>query len=137
MSSLLKNMEDPYAWSKETAEALRAGDFSRIDLDALTNEVESVGSGIIRELIELLTEAIDSLLMMSYSSDARLKAEAALHLNTVRANMKMLFSTAPSVRADLNEAIEEAYTYAREIARQDFSTPLPETCPFPPESILP
>lgn len=131
-----KNMQDPYAWSKETVEALRAGDFSRIDMEALINETESVGNGIFRELVSFLRSAIQSIYILSLSSDLKLKHEAEYDLDIARIRIDNLFHTAPSVRQALDEAIEEAYPDARESVEEEFRVTLPATCPFPSDFIL-
>ena len=50
MEKSLKNIDDAYKWSRETVELLRAGDFSRIDMDELVNEIGSIASGLHLEL---------------------------------------------------------------------------------------
>jgi Domain of unknown function DUF29 len=64
MEKTLKNIEDAYKWSLETADALRAGDLSRIDMNELIDEVESIAGGLRRELILVLREIIESPLIL-------------------------------------------------------------------------
>ena len=63
-----KNLEDAYKWSKETVEALRIGNFSAIDTDALVDEIESIASGLERALGSTLRDILEALLWKQYTN---------------------------------------------------------------------
>jgi hypothetical protein len=63
MEKQLKNLDDTYTWSLQTADALRAGDFSRIDMEELINQIDSIASGLRRELGSALLLLLEALLV--------------------------------------------------------------------------
>ena len=78
MEKSLKNIDDAYKWSLETVEALRAGDFSRIDMDELINEIGSIASGLRREMVSILRDILEALLILTYTGTNREEAERQL-----------------------------------------------------------
>jgi len=73
MEKPLKHMDDAYKWSLETVAALRAGDFSRIDMEELINEAGSIAGGLRRELAAILRNILEALLILTYLIRAPIK----------------------------------------------------------------
>ncbi|HTX34848.1 MAG TPA: DUF29 domain-containing protein [Bryobacteraceae bacterium] len=136
MEKRLKNIDDAYQWSVDTVAALRAADFSRIDLDELINEIGSIASGLRRELVSALRQVIEALLVAEYAH-ANDKERTANECQSVKAQgqLQLLLSAAPGLKAILGEAVEEAYGDARQFVTEDFDVALPDRCPFPLERI--
>lgn len=134
MEKPLKNIEDPYKWSLETVEALRAGDFSRIDIDELINEIGSIASGLRRELLWVVTEMIESMLLMTYLPANYKEADAKLA--NAHSQFRSLLEAAPSLRDMLDEVVAEAYHRAKVTVNEDFELTVPELCPFSIEQIM-
>jgi len=89
MGKTLKNLDDAYQWSLDTADALRAGDFSRIEMDELINEIESIAGGLRRELISVLREIVESLLVLTYTAAPdKDKHETDLRLTHAQAQLQ-------------------------------------------------
>ena len=66
MEKRLKNLEDGYKWAKETAQALRTGNLSAVDMDSLIDEIESVYTGMERQLSEYLEDVFKAKLHLDY-----------------------------------------------------------------------
>jgi hypothetical protein len=136
MEKQLRNIDDAYKWSLETVDALRSGDFSRIDVDELVNAIGSIASGLRRELVSALRQIIEALLVAGYTSaNDRERAENDRQLVNAQGQVQLLLSTAPGLSAILNEAVEEAYLDARQFVAEDYRVVLPERCPFSLERI--
>lgn len=137
MEKTLKNLEDPYKWSLETAEALRAGDMSRIDMEELLNEIESISGGLRRELISVLREIVESLLVLEYANTtANERQETDLRLTHAQGQLQLILDASPSLSNILADAVEKAYRDARQFVSEDYEIPLPETCPIPLDRIV-
>ena len=71
MGKQLNNIAGAYKWSNETAQALRAGNLAAIDMDELIDEVESIASGLRRELAATLTDILEAILLLDYTNAGR------------------------------------------------------------------
>ena len=58
--------QDFFAWSRQQAELLRAGDLARADIEHIAEEIESMGRTEKRELISRLTVLLLHLLEWRY-----------------------------------------------------------------------
>ena len=136
MEKQLKNIDDAYKWSLETVDALRAGDFSRIDVDELVNEIGSIASGLRRELVSALRQIIEALLVAEFASaNDKERVDNDRQLVNAQGQVQLLLSTAPGLKVILSEAAEEAYVDARQFVTDDYHVVLPERCPFSLELI--
>ena len=128
MEKALKNIDDAYTWSIGTVDALRSGDFSKIDMDELINEIGSIASGLRRQLISALRQSIESLLVAEYTTNADKRTD--MQLVDAQGKIQVLLSSAPGLRAILEEAVEEAYPQARQFVMDDYQVVLPDRCPL-------
>ena len=62
---------DFYAWSREQAELLRAGELGRADLEHIAEEIESMGKTEKRELVSRLTVLLLHLLKWRFQPELR------------------------------------------------------------------
>lgn len=132
MEKVLKNLEDAYKWSLDTAAALRAGDLSRIDIDELINEIDSIASGLRRELVSVLREIIESLLVLEYANPGdRERRESDSRLTHAQAQLQLILDSSPSLKGALPGAVASAYQDARQFVSEDYGIALPGTCPLP------
>lgn len=136
MEKQLKNIDDAYKWSLETVDALRAGDFSRIDMDELINEIESIAGGLYRELVSVLRQTIEALLVLNYTTASeKERAESDRQLVHAQGQLQLILDCSPSLKGVLADAIEAAYRDARQFVMEDFRVTLPEECPLTLELI--
>ncbi len=134
MEKKLNNISDAYKWSKETAQALRAGNLAAIDMDELIDEVESIASGLRRELVSLLTDVIEALLWLDYANGD--PGEANRQLVHAQGQLQLLLSSSPSLGEVLEDAVAKAYASAKAAVIDEYGTSLPERCPVPLERII-
>lgn len=134
MNKSLKNIDDAYKWSLETVEALRAGDFSRIDMDELINEIGSIASGLRREMVSLLRDILEALLILTYTDGDRVEAER--QLVHAQGQLQLLLHSAPTLSEAIGGAVEKAYARARANVVEDYGAALPEGNPFPLAQIV-
>ena len=134
MANRLKNIADAYKWSNETAQALRTGNLAAIDLEELIDEVESIASGLRRELVSTLKDVIEALLVLDYTKDN--SEEADRQLAHAQGQLRLLLHSAPSLLEAVSEAVVEAYQWAKDNVMEDYGVSLPERCPFPLERIM-
>src|SRR5437870_2832233 len=90
-----KNLEDAYKWSKETVEALRIGNFSAIDTDALVDDIESIASGLERALGSTLRDILEAFLWKQYTNADPHEIDKQLLRAQVR--LRSLFQSTPSL----------------------------------------
>jgi len=62
---------DFHAWTQEQAALLRAGHFSELDIEHLTEELESIGASDKRELASRLTVLLTHLLKWQHQGERR------------------------------------------------------------------
>jgi len=65
---------DIVAWASEQAELLRSGQWSRLDIDNIAEEIEDVGKSEKRELASRLAVLIGHLLKWQFQSEKRSKS---------------------------------------------------------------
>lgn len=129
---------DFYGWATEQAALLREGRVAEADLANIAEEIDSMGRGEKRELINRLALLITHLL--------KWRAQPAFRGNswrlTVQEQRRKLarhLDDNPSLRPTLNSTIADAYGDALiEVQKQ---TGLPETafptaCPWTPEQVM-
>jgi hypothetical protein len=135
MGKPLQNLEDEYKWSKETAQALRCGNLSAVDMDSLIDELESVYIGMERQLSEYLEDVFKAKLHLDFVNSEDGNAE--LMLTNALTELNNLFWAAPSVSDALTqEVIDEAYQNIRQRIAPTIEKPIPEKCPYDRQSIL-
>jgi Domain of unknown function DUF29 len=134
MGKQLNNIADAYKWSNETAQALRAGNLAAIDMDELIDEVESIASGLRRELAATLTDILEAILLLDYANANR--EEANIQLVHAQGQLQLLLSSCPSLKEALGGAIDKAYEWAKASVNDEYEIILPERCPVPLERVM-
>jgi hypothetical protein len=123
---------DFYAWTLEQAALLRAGRAGEADLEAIAEEIESMGKTEKRELVSRLTILLLHLLKWRHQPSHRGKSWR-LTIANARDEITDHLEDNPSLKAMLDSALEQAYRIARrkaaietEFDEDDF----PARCPW-------
>lgn len=134
MQKLLKNEEDEYKWSKDTVEAIRAGNFAAIDMDALLDEMESTVSRIERTLFSIVRDILEALLWKEYTNVEVQEIDA--QLIRAQVHLESMLDSTPSLRELVSGTVDKAYQAARKLVTEGYGITLPESCPFPLELVM-
>ena len=134
--------QDYYAWSLEQSAALRARRFEALDIDHLAEEVEDLAKSERRELRSRLTRILVHLLKCRFQP-ARRSRSWETTLDSQRVEIADLFHDSPSLRSELPESVERAYSVALRQAgkemrmkRERWERLFPARCPWSPKQIL-
>jgi hypothetical protein len=100
--------QDFYAWANEQAGLLRAGRLSEADIEHIAEEIESMGKGEKRELVNRLKVLLLHLLKWQYQPGRR-GASWQATIRVQRRDLAVHLTDNPSLKALLPEAIEQAY----------------------------
>ena len=137
MEKQLQNIEDAYKWSLATAQALRDGNLAAIDMDELIGEIESIASGLRRELLSTLRSIIEAMLVIECTNASeKEKSDSDRQLVHNQGQLRLLLHSAPSLRQILTEAAEESYSDVKGFVTEDYGVSLPEQCPIAFERIV-
>jgi hypothetical protein len=118
---------DFYAWAMEQASLLRARRFDAADIDNIAEEIESMGRGEKRELVNRLAVLLLHLLKWHFQPGFRSPSWSAT-IREQRIRLRNHLRDNPSLRAKLDESFAEAYELAVVGAARE--TGMPETA-FP------
>jgi hypothetical protein len=102
---------DFYAWAMEQAELLRAGRLADADIANIAEEIESMGRGEKRELVNRLTILLIHLLKWRFQPGFR-GASWSSSIREQRIRLRSHLKDNPSLTAKLDEAFAEAYELA-------------------------
>jgi Domain of unknown function DUF29 len=129
---------DFYAWTQEQADLLRTKQWSQIDLPNLIEEIESLGKQQRQELRSRLGVLIGHLLKWEYQPQHRSRSWLAT-LRVQRRDILRLLKDSPSLNAYVDEALQEAYENAKDLAMGETDLPkqtFPSSCPYSLSEIL-
>jgi hypothetical protein len=123
---------DVVAWANEQARRLRAGEFHRLDIEHIADEIESVGRSEQQELVNRMAVLIAHLLKWHYQPERRNRSWE-LTIKAQRRQSQRRLRKTPSLRPMLTdpEWISEIWgdgvlAAMKETGLEDF----PETCPW-------
>jgi len=102
---------DFYAWTQQQANALKAEDFSSLDLDNLIDEIESMGKSEKRELDNQLEVLLAHLLKWQFQPNFRGKIWQ-LTIIEQRKGITYHLMDNPSLKSRIPETYERIYTFA-------------------------
>ena len=129
---------DFFQWTQETSARLRRGEFAKIDVPALVEEVEDLGKRQQSALQSRLAVLIGHLLKWDRQAAKRSNGwQATIKLQ--RSRIERLLSQSPSLRPFLCETLPQAYSDAVLLAIKDTGLDeklFPKTCPYTIEEIL-
>ncbi|HLB41600.1 MAG TPA: DUF29 domain-containing protein [Gammaproteobacteria bacterium] len=124
--------KDFYAWAIHNAELLKKGKLSEIDIEHIAEEIESMGKGERRELINRLAVLIAHLLKWKYQPIRRSKSWK-LTIKEQRIQINRLLEESPSLKNAIESKIKDAYEQAAVIAERETTLEediFPKKCPF-------
>jgi len=129
---------DYYAWALQTAERLRTGRLSEVDLNGLAQELEDMGKAQRHALASHLKVLIAHLLKGRYQPSFR-GVSWRLSITNARDEIAELLEDSPSLRPGIAELVARRYAAAR--SRAALETGLseetfPRICPFSEDQML-
>ncbi len=130
--------EDFAVWTAENARLLRAGRFDEVDIEHVADEIEDMGKRDKRELHSRLTVLILDLLKWKWQP-AKKSATWRSTIVMQRGELRWLFEQSPSLKAIVQDAVEDVYSDAMDGATAETGLPartFPRKCPFTPDQIL-
>jgi hypothetical protein len=129
---------DFYAWANQQAKLLRAGKLAAADVGHIAEELETLGRTEKRELVSRLTILLTHLSKWVHQPGLRGRSWQ-LTIEVQRRDVLDHLADNPSLKAQLDDALERAYARARlEAARETGlgRDTFPDTCPWPFERIV-
>ena len=147
MSHLYELYQENYtAWAEKTAELLKTGQFSELDIEHLLEELASMGASEYNELESRLTILIAHLLKWQFQyqqlSDKWKEFDGRSWRSTIieqRTRIAKRLRKSPGLKANLPEVLLEAYEDALELAIKETRLPaatFPSECPYTIEQLL-
>lgn len=133
-----KYQQDFYAWTQEQAQLLRSQQLSKIDIEHLIEEIESMGKSEKRALKSRLCVLLMHLLKWHFQPNFR-GTSWQVTLRTQRRAIKDLLADNPSLKHWLLETINDAYEQAKDDASLETgldSSVFPQQCLWSIEQVL-
>ena len=130
--------QDFYLWTQEQAALLKAGTLSQLDIENLTEEIESMGKSQKKEMTSRLTILIMHLLKWDYQSGRRGKSWLKT-IATQRTEIEILLYDNPSLKHSLPDTILIAYRLAVKQAATETELHIEEfpiSCPYSIDKIM-
>ncbi len=136
-----KEMEyekDFFKWVNTQAHFLRKKEFSKLDIENLIEEIESLGRSEKRTLQSYMEVLLMHMLKTKFQSEKRSKSWA-LSIKNSRLKIKQVLEENPSLKPKLPDIIKKSYESARLDAAQETDLDektFPKRCPWSKEEIL-
>jgi hypothetical protein len=136
--------QDFSLWAQKTAQLLREGRFSEIDLETLAQEVEDLGKSERRAIASYLTVLLTHLLKWQYqpagrqyTAEGEPKGSWAGSITYSRLEIQKLINDNPSLRNFPATVIAQSYQDAVKVAAKETGLKaFPSECPFSIEQVL-
>lgn len=132
--------KDFFKWVKNQTKFLKRGEFSKLDIDNLVEEIESLGRSEKRALQSYLEILLMHKLKVKFQ---KLKIDSVswnLSIDESSSKSQKTLSENPSLKPKIKEIVEDAYFYARIKAAKETKLDIgtfPETCPWGIKDIFP
>ena len=129
---------DFYGWSAEQADLLKKGQFEKLDIINLIDEVESLGGSEKNNLISYLTIHFLHLLKKKYQPVLDCRSWDISIRNSKDSFIKKLHQN-PGLKSKLDEIFEEAYRNSRVEASKETGfdeSIFPKECPWTKEEVI-
>ena len=129
---------DFYGWANEQAALLRAGRFAEADIANVAEEIESLGRGEKRELVNRLAVLLAHLLKWQFQPGLRGRSWR-LTVTEQRNKLADHLDDNPSLRPEIGDAIARAYRDALLDVEKEArlrADDLPASCPYTREQIF-
>lgn len=103
--------QDFYLWTQQQAALLKAGALSQLDIENLTEEIESMGKSQKKELISRMVILLMHMLKWDHQSDRRGRSWLKT-IATQRTEIEILLYDNPSLKNELSNTVLKAYRLA-------------------------
>jgi hypothetical protein len=132
MNTVSKYATDFFGWATEQAQLLREGRLSEADIDNIAEEIESMGRGEKRELVNRLAVLLAHLLKWQFQPGLR---GNSWRLTVIEQRERLVehLKENPSLQSILPDAFATAYRFALLAAQRDTGLPesaFPKVCPY-------
>ena len=130
--------EDFALWLKQTIELLQIGQFAELDIDALIEELDSMGKRDRRELLSRLKVLLMHLLKWQYQPSHR-GASWEITIRNHREEIQQILADSPSLRPYLESVLNQVYSSARQNASAETGLALsrfPKICAYTIAQVL-
>ena len=130
--------DDFYTWTQEQGARLRAGDLTRLDLENLAEEIESLGKSQFAAFASALRVVLLHMLNFDHQPTRQTRSWA-ISIATHRRHAANEVKESPGLKSRIEEAVERAYDVARLEASKETRLPLkrfPEACPYTYQDIM-
>jgi hypothetical protein len=130
---------DFYTWTQTQAAALRAKDWSALDIEHIAEEIDSLGKSDRRALVSHLDRLLLHLLKWRYDPAREPRRGWQLTIRHARRELAQLLADNRSLHGYPAERLADAYRHARGDAAIDTGLPLatfPEVCPWSVAQVL-
>jgi hypothetical protein len=129
---------DFFAWTKEQAKLLRQEEYGRLDITNLVEEIEDMGKSQQRQLYSRLVVLMTHLLKWQFQPGKQSRSWQAT-IRVQRRRLQRLLDQNPSLRAQLDQTIVEAYADAIDEVWAETGLDVetfPSACPYTSAEIL-
>lgn len=112
--------KDFYKWTQVQASLLKKGEFSKVDLEHIIEEIETLGRSDKRALRGYLVVLLHHLLKNSFVPEQKGNSKSwdASIINSRRA-IKRLIEESPSLKKECEKILDDCYEESREMAILD------------------
>jgi hypothetical protein len=119
---------DYYQWTIEQVQALKERNFSYLDWENITEEIEALGRSEYHAVVSLLMRQIEHRLKIDYVSlpECRNKWKAEI----IAFQDGMFRKLTPSMIPKLEREFEKIYQVASRIVETEYEISLPQQCPY-------
>ena len=118
-------------WIEATAKQLKSGDFSRIDLENLIEEVEALGKSQRKAVRSFWVRLLEHLLKRCYVPMPECYRVWEVEIRNFRRELKQELKDSPSLKIFISEIFRESYEDALQSLKEDYpNVNFPNICPF-------
>ncbi|PZU94873.1 MAG: DUF29 domain-containing protein [Pseudanabaena sp.] len=129
---------DFYSWAHQQSDLLRQGQFDRLDLSHVIEELTDLGNRHYDQLESRLMQLVAHLLKWQVQHWRRSNSWRAT-IRVQRTSIDKLLRRNSGLKSRLDEALSESWSEARDLAIAETDLPdenFPDVCPFSLEEIL-
>ncbi|MDJ0598550.1 MAG: DUF29 domain-containing protein [Crocosphaera sp.] len=122
--------QDFALWIDETVKQLKSGNFSKIDVENLIEEVQSLGKRDKRGLKSRLITLFEHSLKRCYVSLPDCYRGWEVTIKRTQSKLKDILQDSPSLQNFLLDIYDECYQEALDNMRIEYDANFPDICPF-------
>ena len=129
---------DFYAWALEMAQLIKTKQFDKIDVEHLSEEVESMGASERNALESRLIELMQHLLKWQFQPERKGRSWE-VSIAKQRIGIDKILKDNPSLKYQYQQRVDDCYVYARRYAAIETKLPVssfPESCPYSVEQLF-